>query len=208
VPLCVLVIASRQHALIVMAHEVVHYTPGRSRWLDVAANVLCMWWAGSDIKAYRQAHIKHHMRVGRPHDPEVVVRSRSPDSWGDLTPRKKARLLIQDVLGLSWVEAFHVTAPVVGRYTPARVAYVAALVAAAIATGLWPLLLLWVWTLGTGLTAIARARSWREHYGLPAGQTYRYVAKWWERALYLPHYVWRHADHHAPGRWNVPCWKL
>jgi fatty acid desaturase len=208
IPLCILVIGSRQHALIVMAHEVVHCTPGRYRWLDGAANVLCMWWAGSDIHAYRHAHIKHHQRIGKPSDPEVIVRAKSPWSWSNLTRGKKALLLLMDCLGLTIRESIEVTRPVVGRYSPARIAYVAAIVVAAFASGLWPLLLLWLVTIVTALPAFARARSWREHYGLPAGQTYRYVARWWERVLYLPHYVWRHADHHSPGRWNVPCWRL
>jgi fatty acid desaturase len=208
IPLCMLVIGTRQQALVVLGHEVAHRTLGRAKWLEWVTNPACFWLLGADLYAYRRAHIDHHKLIGRPDDPEVIVRAKSPDSWTDLTPGKKARLIVRDLCGLGVVEAWHVTAPVVGRYTVPRVAFLAVVVGALAVAGLLPLILLWLVTLGTVTAACARARSWREHYGLPAGQTYRYVARWWERALYLPHYVWRHADHHSPGRWHVPCWRL
>jgi hypothetical protein len=112
-----------------------------------------------------------------------------------------------DLLGLTLRESMEVTRPVVGRYSPARIAYVAVVAVAAIATGLWPLLLLWLVTIVTALPAFARARSWREHYGLPPGQTHEVEAKWWER-IYMPHNVWKHRKHHEPGNWHIPCWNL
>lgn len=206
-PACMLVMGARMQALIVLGHEVAHQTLGRGR-LEWAAGPLCFWPFGADLIAYRAAHLAHHRSIGLPADPEMQVRARRPWAWLDLSPRKRALLITMDLCGLGLREAWHTTQPVVGHYTAARVAVVGATILAALAAGLWPLLLLWGWTLGTVTMALSRVRSWHEHCGLPPGETHDYVARWWQRALWCPHYVWRHAAHHAPGCWSVPCWRL
>lgn len=207
VPACMLVLGTRFQALIVLGHEVAHHTLGRGvgeRW----ANPLCFWVFWSDLYAYREAHIAHHRYILLPEDPEVIVRAKTPDSWTDLTPVKKVRLILGDLVGLGLQEAFYITQPVIGRYTVWRVLFLTTVIGAVIAAGLWPLLLLWVWTLGTVTAALARARTWGEHLGLEPGQTHRRDAAWWQRALYLPHYVWMHEQHHRRGCWHIQCWDL
>jgi fatty acid desaturase len=206
-PLVILVVGCRQQALVVLGHEAAHYTMGRSKLPELIANPLCFWLLGSDLYAYREAHIAHHRLVGHPNDPEVIVRSKTPDSWTGLTRRKKALLLLKDLLGLNIREAFTITEPAAGKYTWPRVLYIASVISAVLLAGLWPLLLLWLWTLPTATLAFSRVRSWKEHWDLPPGQTHSHTPTLLQR-LAFPHYVWKHRDHHTPGRWHIPCWEL
>jgi len=201
-PLAVLVIGSRQQALLVLGHEAVHQGDTLS---DRVANWLCFWPAGVDVQAFRDFHVLHHMYIGTQRDPEVDERDGQPEAWIDLTPYKKRLILAGDVLGLGIPEALSIARRVGGQYTQERIGYLAGVVAAI----LWlapALLMLWVWALFTVAWACLRARMWREHYDLPAGETHEYVARWWERALYVPHYIWRHRAHH--DRWHISAWDL
>jgi len=175
IPLAVLVVGSRQHALLVLGHEASHKSIGN---VDALAQLLCFWPHGACIKAYRREHLKHHREIGLPHDPEVIIRAQTPSAWSGLTPGKKMRLLLGDLVGLGIRESIIETRAAVGEHGLARILYVGVILAAAIASGLWPLLLLWVWCLLTSLRAMDRARTWREHFDLPPGRTHRYIAMW------------------------------
>ena len=70
--------------------------------------------------------------------------------------------------------------------------------------GLWWAPVLWYASLSTAFWAFFRLRVWTEHVGTL--QTHRLSATWWQRALFLPHNTWCHAEHHENAA--VPCWAL
>jgi fatty acid desaturase len=210
-PLALIVIGTRQHALAVLGHEAVHFavygTARLNRRInDALGNLLCMWPLLADVAGYRRWHLLHHQFVGTVLDPEIEQRALFADRWVDLTPRRKLALLIKDMVGLHWREAFAVLRTTAGAWTLTRSAYVLAL-AGLVVVGLgWSALLAWVVAMATGALAAMRARMYREHLGPAVTQVY--TATLWERALYLPHYVWMHERHHRRGCWAVPCWDL
>lgn len=206
-PLVVLFIGTRQHALAVLGHEAVHYTAHDDRKAnDRLGNLLCMWPLLTDVVGFRKFHLKHHQFVGTDLDPERAVREPFAERWTDLTSAKKMRLLVTDLVGGSLNEAFYILRETRGRLSWQRGTYVVGLFGLA-ALGLgWHVLLAWLVAVVTSNFAVMRLRMYREHLGPEVTQVY--VAKWWERALYLPHYIWKHEPHHQPGRWGTPCWDL
>lgn len=202
-PVSLALLGSRQHALAVLGHEVVHQRGRR----EAAANVLCFWPIGVDLYAFRRFHLGHHKHVNTADDPEVRHRFEYPDTWSNLTPRRKVEILLADLTGMSWREALWAVRENRGEVTLPRIAVLSSLALAATALAWWAVPL-WIAALFTTTWASMRARMWREHHGLGPGETYEYTAKWWERALYLPHYIWKHRFHHARGLSTIPCWKL
>ena len=72
IPLLI-VIAARQHALGILAHDGAHGLICRNRVLnDLLASVLCEWPLMSNLSGYRAFHFKHHRTVGTPDDPELI----------------------------------------------------------------------------------------------------------------------------------------
>jgi len=206
-PIALVFIGTRQHALGVLGHEAVHWAVSEDRDVnDRLANLLCMWPLGSDVEGFRGFHLAHHARVGTPDDPERWMRDRFADRYIDLTPTKKAKLIVFDLLGMNVREPIELLQRVSGEWTFRRRAYCVALGALAVAAYGSAVLVLWGLALLTANFAAMRARMWREHLGPEV--TEQYEAKWWERALYLPHHIWRHYEHHKPGQWSIPCWEL
>lgn len=205
IPIAVLVIGSRQHALGVLGHEVVHRTVPVPDWL---ANVLCMWPIGSSVAGYRAFHLPHHRYLGTELDPEVGLKRRFGHTDNpSLSVRFK--LCGMDVIGWHAYEALTLMRIVWGPTPVQRIAFVAVALGA-MTTLAWWLPCVWVAALFSAFWACHRLRTWREHYVDERGvtQTYRLSCPWWARAIYAPHYIWKHHDHHSPGRGRVPCWEL
>lgn len=79
-PLAMVVIGSRQRALVVLTHDASHFLLAKSRYInDVVANLfLCLPMVKS-LKYYRAVHIPHHINLGHSrrdtdylHDPEAM----------------------------------------------------------------------------------------------------------------------------------------
>ena len=208
IPLMIIAIGSRTHALAVLGHEVTHHTLGRSKWLDRLANYACFWPINIDGDAYRSFHVAHHAFLGTKRDPELRARNRRADAWVGLTARKRARLIGGDLIGLGIPEVIGVFQNIGGLYTAERVAALIALSMGAVMLGIWPLLILWQWSVVTATWACMRYQMFGEHNELGPGETHRYVAQWWERLIFVPHGIWKHYDHHRSRRWSVPWYRL
>ncbi len=206
-PLAMIVIGSRQHALGVLGHEAVHRAIGGIplRWSDRLGNALCMWPILSDVAAYRRWHMLHHQHLGTEWDPERVQRDMYADWYTNLTLARRVKILAADCLGLHAVEPMSVLKVIIGPWSLLRVAHAIVLVAVLSVFG--PVALVaWFAALFSTFWASMRWRIWHEHLGPDVTLDYR--PTWWQRALFVPHYIWRHVDHHRPGRWAVPCWEL
>jgi fatty acid desaturase len=205
-PVAALVIGTRQQALGVLGHEAVHRTLGESKAIDTAANWLCFYPIGVDLETFRSFHAKHHSYLGTDQDPELEEHAKFPAAWSDLTTSKKLKLVLRDLVGLGIPEALSNAETFRGEYTPARAIATLILLFVCVITGFLPLLILWVWSLLTVNMAAMRARMYTEHIGMPPGETWEWEPKWWQRALYVPHYIWKHNEHHANP--STPCWYL
>jgi len=206
-PLVVLVVGTRQHALAVLGHETVHCAIGVDyQTNDRLGNLLCLWPILSDVQGFRRFHIQHHQFVGTNLDPERQIRVPFLDRWTNLTPERKRTLILQDLAGMSIDEALSILRETRGKITWQRSVYCVGFACVVVACLGWAALLAWYLALVTSNLAAMRGRMWREHLGEEVTEVY--VAKWWERALYLPHYIWRHEAHHRHGNWSTSCWDL
>jgi fatty acid desaturase len=204
IPVAVLVIGSRQHALGVLGHEIVHRTVPVPEWV---VNVVAMWPIGTSVAGYRAFHLPHHRYLGTDKDPETHLKRRFAHRYNP-SASLRWRLLTMDFLGLNAHEALILMRIVWGPTPIARVAHgVVALAALSLLS--WWAPLVWIFALFSSFWMVHRMRTWREHYvdGDGVMQTYRLPCPWWMRWAY-PHYIWKHKDHHAPGRGRVPCWEL
>ena len=72
--LAALVIATRQHALLVLYHDAVHGLISRRRRLnDFVINTAVGVPLLLPVHLYRALHVSHHRHLGTPHDPERVL---------------------------------------------------------------------------------------------------------------------------------------
>ena len=100
--LSIIVIASRQQAIGVLSHDVVHYRFMNNRKLaDLIGNIFMTWPLFFTIPGYRSMHLRHHSKVNTEEDPDWVRRKGKSD-W--VYPMSKVRLytmLIMDITGLN-----------------------------------------------------------------------------------------------------------
>ncbi len=199
----------RQHALSLLAHDAVHGTISRRRWLnDLLGQVLAFWPLFGPLDSYRDFHLLHHRTLGTDRDPELAFKQWNPDDFR--TPLSRWRLLgwfLRDVLGFSWRKVFQL-----GKLSPPRTRRdfwgpIAWWLTAELV--LWRCGWLWagrLWWFAyfSSYWAFFRLRAWTEHMGTLG--THRIHAGWLARWLYLPHNTWYHWEHHLHP--SVPCWNL
>ncbi len=91
----VAVIASRQHALMVMTHEGIHKRVARRLWLnDWMTRLLASFPVLISLAKWRFIHLYHHQYTQTENDPDRAIYARYP------LARKKARLmLLRDLCG-------------------------------------------------------------------------------------------------------------
>jgi len=228
-----LVIATRQQAFFVLAHDAAHYRMYRTRWLNDAVGRFCGTVVGISMCAYRVVHRLHHNHLYEPQDPDIPIHGGYPRG-----KRYLARKLLKDLAGLTaWkTYAYFFGAPaqsddVDGRARPLDdtapalrraalrdrwivVACHVAMPAAAFAGGFgWPYLVLWVLPLVTLLQPILRFRSICEHgavtdFDSPLTAARTNLGPAWLRWLLFPHHVNYHAEHHmypAIPHYNLPA---
>jgi hypothetical protein len=67
--IAVMVIGSRQHALLVLGHDATHYRYQRTRWRnDLFGNLLLMWPTFASVEGFRKYHGTHHQYTNLPND--------------------------------------------------------------------------------------------------------------------------------------------
>lgn len=225
------VIASRQQALFVLAHDAAHYRLFKSRlWNDIWGR-LSAGLIGYSMATYRVVHRLHHNHLYEPQDPDIPLHGGYPRGRAYL-----ARKLLADVCGLNaWkTYAYFFGAPALNddvgaenrplddtspalRRTARRdrwvvVALHVALLAAAL-TGGWLVeyLLLWLLPLVTLLQPLLRLRAICEHGAvrdlsspLTAART-NLGPRWLIWAMF-PHHVNYHIEHHTYP--SVPMYNL
>ena len=206
---CMLLIATRQHALLTLMHDFSHYQFSRQqrRLNDVLGDVLTALPFFITVHGFRRNHLQHHAHVATDFDPNWV------------SSLKRARYQLPMTRTRLWLEVLKhgigfYTLAELKRYTvdagmavelPRTVRITRALfwlAVAGLATyfELWTAILLyWLLPLATFLMAILYLRDIGEHYGMPAPGilgSRTVLAGWLERLLIAQNGVNFHAEHH------------
>jgi fatty acid desaturase len=217
--LAILVIGTRQHALVVLQHDGTHYHLSRNKRLnDFAMNVFTAWPLGFSSSGYRRYHLAHHRSLGTPDDPELATYGRFAAKWS--VNANIYSLFAFDLVGFGARELFGLWDDIMKSRDPKasweRRTEIAGMVLWPVAAGGvlvtfggWAMLCcaaaLWYVSLFTSFFAVFRLRAYAEHVG--SDWTHRWhKPALWRRLLYLPENTWLHWEHHTwPG---IPLRKL
>ncbi|PZN93896.1 MAG: fatty acid desaturase [Alphaproteobacteria bacterium] len=235
IPLCVMVIGTRQLGLAILMHEAAHGGLSRNlRLNDFLGHWLCAVPIGASLTAYRPYHLAHHRFAQQPEDPDLMLSAPFP-----VSPASLRRKLIRDLTGQTFFKqrvllplaqrrlgspkgdsaqtmsdsAHQYEAIVTGRSVLPFLAFNAVLLAGFVAAGVWwAFFALWLLPMATWFPMVTRLRNIAEHACVEgsAADAFRAArttrAAWWERAFIAPYWVNFHAEHHL--FMHVPCWKL
>lgn len=217
-PLALLAIASRQHALAVLMHDGAHgLICDSSRGNLLLANVLAAWPLGITTQGFRRSHIAHHAHTQTTRDPDLMRKLQiGADDWHCPMSRAKVmRILLRDLCGrglwnmgrrLRWYGSAASGAgkqPARGQrpWAIGRLLFFVALVSTLTLGGWWvEFAIYWLAPLLLLLPAILRVRSLAEHFALP--HTFDLTssrdtdAPWLERQLFGPCGINWHLVHH------------
>lgn len=228
IPICVMVIGTRQLGLAILMHEAAHGVLARNlRLNDVLGHWFCAVPIGASLTAYRPYHLAHHRFAQQPEDPDLILSAPFPVSGASLR-----RKMIRDLTGQTFFkqrvllpfallrqrsgrigDAHDYDAVVTGRSVLAFLVWNAALLALLSLLGVWwAFFALWLLPMATWFPLVTRLRNIAEHAcvegsaedAFRAARTTR--ASWWERAFIAPYWVNFHAEHHL--FMHVPCWNL
>ena len=220
-PVVVMWIGARQHALAILMHEGTHYLLFKNRRLNAVVSELFLAWPlFITTRTYRGSHFAHHRHVNTEKDPDLMRKQNSewefPKSWGAL-----AALLTKDVLGVHTRQLFSdfddmwerkdTKKEGVDPYAVARVLYYVIALSAITYFRVWPMfLLLWVVPILTWLKMIMRIRSIAEHFAIEKDHAYTQsrttLPSFLERVFVAPRNVNFHLEHHLYP--SVPFFRL
>ncbi len=215
--LALVVISSRQSALLTIAHECWHYSMFRPRRLNnVVGSVLSGWTVGSSFIAGRRRHLAHHRLLGHHDDPDFEYHSCD----GKATGRQARRYFLSLVLGrqLSYIlflrrscrtspkgagesrlASLRTVLPDLAGIAAAQVVLLATMW---LLVGWWAYPVLWLLPLVTLTTFANGVRAFVEHYSFEGDDVskddrlFTIKAPWYERAFFAPMNFNFHAEHH------------
>lgn len=229
IPICVMVIGTRQLGLAILMHEAAHggLSPN-ARLNDVLGHWLCAVPIGASLHAYRPYHLSHHKYAQQPEDPDLVLSAPFPVSGASLW-----RKIVRDLTGQTFFKQrvllplgalrgratarpsddHDFEAVVTGRAVGAFLLVNAGLLLILTLAGVWwAFFVLWLLPMATWFPMVTRLRNIAEHACVESSATDAFRAarttraRWWERAFIAPYWVNFHAEHHL--FMHVPCWKL
>ncbi|MBN1208473.1 MAG: fatty acid desaturase family protein [Myxococcaceae bacterium] len=218
-PIAAFLIATRQHALLVLMHEGSHYHIVPNRTLnDIITDLFCSFPCNITTQGYRYQHGEHHRYVNTNQDPYWVIMQAQPAWHFPRTPLKAAAVFLGDVLGvyildhLKAFKAWTYLSRLTGQSQPKISAaehvrywlFIGALVTTLTLTGGWLYyLLLWLVPQSTMLMAIFRLRSLGEHplettnTLMETRESRDVSARLLERVLISPLNINYHLTHHV-----------
>ena len=212
-------IGSRQHALLVLMHDGVHYRLLRNRWLnDWMSEVVLAWPHLVTARQYRKNHFAHHKYLNTSQDPDLKRRAGDPVWVFPQTVPNLAKTLFRDASGLNAPAMLKLAASVAAAdsvptgFLVARYGfYAAALGIIAYAGALEGFALYWVIPMFTWLVMIMRIRSIAEHHAIDEPdsaypRTRTTEPTWLERIFLAPKNVNYHIEHHFFP--SVPFYRL
>jgi fatty acid desaturase len=219
--LAVAFIGSRQHALVVLMHDGVHYRLLKNRRLnDWLSEVVLAWPHLVTARQYRKNHFAHHKFLNTAQDPDLKRRAGDPAWVFPQAVPNLARTLFRDVVGLNAPAMLKLAASVAkadsmpAGFQALRFGfYAAALGIIAYAGALEGFALYWIVPMFTWFVLIMRIRSISEHHAIDIDQpqtayprTRTTQATLLERIFLAPKNVNYHIEHHFFP--SVPFYRL
>ncbi len=206
--LAIIIIASRQHALGVLAHEAIHWPPGKYRAAGVAlCKFFCAWPILMHFESFRQIHLAHHQHLLTERDPDFV-RNRPKDLYA----ARNLIQVLQYLTGLNRKTRHDGQKTGSGLLKISRgmlVTWAAAAVIMWISGASVLFVLYWVLPLFTVFIGLVRIRGLLDHTGIPAetGATTRTTrGNPISNFLFLPHAIGLHGQHHQNP--HLPWYQL
>ena len=227
----IVIIGTRQHALIVLAHDATHYRLFKSRWLNDLVGGACGMVCCVSMHTYRIIHRLHHNHLYQKQDPDIPLHGGYPRGCSYLAKR-----LLRDLCGLTawktYAYFFGVPSSNVANNQPLQILddtsprlrtqaqrdrwlvasfHVAAL-PIAFTTGYgFEYLLLWLLPLATIVPMLLRLRAVCEHGAVidltsPLGAARTNLAPTLVQWALFPHHVNYHLEHHIYPA--IPHYKL
>ncbi|NUN16582.1 MAG: fatty acid desaturase family protein [Myxococcales bacterium] len=218
-------IGSRQHALLVIAHDAAHFRllPNRT-WNDWVGNVLLAWPMFISVQGFRHFHGAHHKYLAAEGDGNRELWG-THDKTGNVTKEwlypKSTGALVGKILwrAAGFTGLFWMLRGIVGgfQFGMSPAAKAARLVWLGIAVWLFTITETWLgfvvyWAIPycTWHIAVQYIRLICEHSNVPGRNEYSLTrttqTTWFERLFFLPHHVGLHLEHH----WypSVPYYRL
>lgn len=216
---CMLLIATRQHALLAVMHEYSHYQFGRQRpwWNDLLGNVFTAFPFFITIHGFHRNHQLHHRHAWTVNDPNHVVTMSKQRYQFPKPYQRVVTEIIKHCIGyytLAELKRYTISAGMsvaLPRSTHIhRAVFAIVLFSLVTFQGWWmAVLLYWIAPLSTFLMAILYLRDLGEHFGLskPGFDNSRTVLPHWlERILIAQNGVNFHTEHHLYP--SVPFFRL
>ncbi len=224
--LAVLVIGSRQHALLILGHDASHFRTLPVRWQnDLFANIFMMWPTFASVEGFRKFHGTHHQYTGLQNDGNRHIWY-THDAAGELAPDwqfPKTRAGLVWVLikrgafltGLFWIVRGLIGATLIPSppwMRAARFTFYASVAGALTYFGGWyAFLLYWIVPFCTWHIVAQYVRLICEHSAVESDEeeysiTRTTIPTWLERIFILPCNIGYHLEHH----WypSVPFYRL
>ena len=220
----ILIIGSRQQALLVLMHEASHGNLFEHKFFNYwAAQVLCAYPVLADTKVYRTYHAKHHAWTQTKKDPDLVLTNRYPISKNSMM-----RKILRDMLGITGIRQLFNRFSVAFEDKESRLSKKLKTLARLIGPGLlvntifliflvdigyeWIFFSLWLVPLLTWHQVVLRIRNISEHAALVSHpRTELSVARTtltssFGKFFVAPYWVNYHLEHHLFP--SVPCYNL
>jgi fatty acid desaturase len=213
-PFSIIIIASRQHALLVLMHDAVHYSFLKShRLADLISNLFAAFPMLITTENFRYSHLMHHRFINSENDPDLTVKKQRPQGWiFPKTSRQINRLLIKEILGGGFIEILRKLKrfSIKNSYTKAgkpnsniytRLGYYAVLIAALVHFNLLSIyVIFWLIPILFVLPVFLKIRSIGDHFGLPGTDelnvSRNFIIPVWQKYIFAPHNIGVHVVHH------------
>ena len=220
------VIAGRQHALLVLMHEATHYRLLHNRtWNDRLSNWFLAWPQVDTTEGFRSDHLPHHFHLFTERDPEWTRKKPRPEFQFPSSRGRFLFIIAKDILGFSILKMLKLLMNFSGAQQKSyveqkaswarrteRVLYYAGVLSLLFYFNLMvPVLLLWFLPAFTLLFAILRVRNVAEHSNVGVQDDLEMARNilrpyWFERMTVGPHHVNLHLVHHFYP--SVPFYSL
>jgi len=195
----VLIIAGRQHALLMMMHEGAHFRISKNTKLnDFVSDTFAAYPVFFSTLDYRNNHLPHHRYTNTDQDPDWIRKISHPEWQFPQSKSSIAKLLGRQILvgGVEWLV-------LMARINKGwkKGIYWATILCFISAFGVWKeFLLFWMVPMMTFFPLFQRIRSIAEHFGLERSHemnsTRNILAHPLETFFFSPHNVNYHLAHH------------
>ncbi|WP_372716883.1 fatty acid desaturase family protein [Novipirellula sp.] len=212
-------IATRQHALLIIMHDASHFRLVSTKTVnDIISNCMLAYPMLIRTDSYRRNHLAHHRHTNTDDDPDWVRKSGHSEWEFPKTRGELLAMLTRDLLGGGFISSLRAVHSLGAKRDSQRgtidrgmLAFWGIIGGALLVTGTWTYaFLLWFIPAWTILPVILRTRSIAEHFGLAntheLNASRNYHCNWIETAIFAPHNVSYHLDHHLFP--SVPFYNL